>query len=83
MVGLPLLTLTIYLVWVWPWPPGASLPVELAPYLLSLATGPPFAWAIGRATDRARLVVVFLAVGFVLLWVYAAAILCGVRNVCL
>lgn len=83
MVGLPILTLTAYLLWTWPRPSGTSLFAELGPYVISLLTGLPF--ALGRARGPLRIVVIlaFFAVGFVVLWIYAVIMLCGVRNVCL
>lgn len=82
-IGLPLITLTAYLLWLWPRPHATSPLAELAPYLLSLLTGLPFAWTLSRGPGRPWLLLAFLAGGFVLLWFYAAAVLCGVRGVCL
>jgi hypothetical protein len=48
-------------------------------------TGLPFAWLLCRERERGRIafVLLFLVVGFVLLWWYAVAVLCAVREVCL
>jgi hypothetical protein len=83
MIGLPLVTITAYLLWVWPRPHGTSALAQIGPYLLSLATGLPFAWLLGRGRGRAWRVLAFLLAGFVLLGIYAVAVLCGVRGVCL
>ncbi|UCH17871.1 MAG: hypothetical protein JSW36_02160 [Burkholderiales bacterium] len=83
MIGLPLITITAYLLWVWPRPHGTSVAAEVGPYLLSLATGLPFAWLLSPRRGRAWLLLAFLAGGFVVLWIYAVAVLCGVRGVCL
>ena len=82
-IGLPLVTLTAYLLWLWPRPHTTSLVAELVPYLLSLLTGLPFAWTLSRGPGRPWLLFAFLGGGFVLLWFYALAVLCGVRGVCL
>lgn len=82
-IGLPWMAITAYLLWIWPRPRGTSLWAELGPYLLSLAVGLPFAWRLSRGDGRGWAVPVFLAVGFALLWIYALAVLCGVRGVCL
>jgi hypothetical protein len=82
-IGFPLLTITAYLLWVWPRPHGTSLIAEIGPYLVSLMTGVPFAWILSRSRGRAWLLLAFLASGFVVLWLYALAVLCGVRGVCL
>ena len=84
-IALPIISLSAYLLWIWPRPRGTSILVELAPYLLSLMTGLPFAWLLGRERERGRIafVLLFLVVGFVLLWWYAVAVLCAVRGVCL
>ena len=83
MIGLPLGTITAYLLWIWPRPHGTSVAAEVGPYLLSLLTGLPFAWILSRGPARALLLLAFLAGGFVFLWIYAAAVLCGVRGACL
>ncbi len=83
MVGLPIIILGGYLLWIWPRPRGASIAGDLAPYVLSLVTGLPFAWILGRGRWRIAFVLAYLGAGFVLLWLIAAVILCGVRNVCL
>lgn len=82
-IGLPVLTLTAYLLWVWPRPAGNSLIAQAGPYVLSLLTGAPFVFGLARRSGRAWIVVAFLAGGFVLLWIYALVMLCGVRGVCL
>ena len=82
-IGFPLITLTAYLLWVWPRPRGTSVVAELGPYLLSLLTGLPFAWILSRGPGRAWLLIAFVGGGFILLWLFAAAVLCGVRGVCL
>jgi hypothetical protein len=82
-ISFPLITVTAYLLWVWPRPHGTSLLAEVGPYGLSLLTGLPFAWALGRRRGRAWFLIAYLAGGFVLLWLYAVAVLCGVRGVCL
>jgi hypothetical protein len=82
-ITLPLITITAYLLWLWPRPRTTSVAAEVGPYLLSLLTGLPFAWPLTRGPGRAWLLFLFLAGGFVLLWFYAAAVLCGVRGVCL
>lgn len=83
MIGLPLITITAYLLWVWPRPHGTSPVAELAPYLVSLLTGAPFAWMLGAGASRGWRVFTFMGVGFVVLWIYALAVLCGVRGICL
>jgi hypothetical protein len=83
MVGLPIMTLTAYLLWIWPRPSGASLIAEVGPYIISLLTGLPFALGSARGPLRSVFILAFCVVGFVVLWVYAIAVLCGVRNVCL
>lgn len=82
MIVCPLAAMTIYLLWLWPRPSGTSLLAETAPYLISLLTGVPFVPAVARGR-RALSLILYLAVGFVLLWIYALAILCGIRGVCL
>ena len=82
-IGLPFLTMTSYLLWVWPRPAGTSLLAEIGPYMLSLATGLPFAWSLTRRSGRWWVLLAALATGFALLWIYAVAVLCGVRGVCL
>ncbi|HEU4642588.1 MAG TPA: hypothetical protein VFS44_09045 [Gemmatimonadaceae bacterium] len=82
-IGLPLIAMTAYLLWVWPRPAGNSLVAQTGPYVLSLLTGVPFVLHLTRRSGRAVLLLAFLAVGFVLLWLYALAVLCGVRGVCL
>ena len=82
-IGVPLITMTAYLVVVWPRPAGNSLAAEVGPYVLSLMTGVPFVLSLTRRSGRVALVLAFLAGGFILLWLYALAVLCGVRGVCL
>jgi RsiW-degrading membrane proteinase PrsW (M82 family) len=83
-ISLPLLTITAYLFWLWPRPRGTSVLAEVGPYVVSLLTGLPFAWRLARSrAARWWLLFAFLVGGFVVLWVYAAAVLCGVRGVCL
>ena len=82
-ISLPLITITAYLLWFWPRPQGTSVLAEVGPYLLSLLTGLPFAWILTRGKGRAWLILAFLGGGFVVLWIYALAVLCGVRGVCL
>ncbi len=82
-ISLPLITLTAYLLWIWPRPRSASLAAELGPYVLSLLTGLPSAWILSRGRGRRWLILAYLGGGFVVLWFYAVAVLCGVRGVCL
>lgn len=82
-IGLPFATITIYLLWVWPLPRGSSAIAQTGPYILSLLTGLPFAWHLTRRSGRVPILVAFLGGGFVLLWLYALAVLCGVRGACL
>jgi hypothetical protein len=82
-IGLPLTAITAYLLWVWPLPRGSSVIAETGPYVLSLLMGLPFAWSLTRPSGRAAILLAFLAGGFVLLWLYALAVLCGVRGICL
>ena len=82
-IGFPLLAMTAYLLWVWPRPRGSSAIAEIGPYILSLLTGLPFAWSLTRRSGRGLLLLAFLGGGFVVLWIYALAVLCGVRGVCL
>lgn len=80
-IALPLVCLTIYLLWIWPRPRGTSFAAESGPYVVCLLTGIPFAW---RAAGRKWwLLALYVAAGFIGLWVYALMMLCGVRNVCL
>jgi hypothetical protein len=83
MVALPIVSMTIYLLWIWPRPTGASFLAQTGPYLLSLFTGAPFALLLARGPRRVVVLLVYLIAGFVLLWIYALAMLCGVRGVCL
>lgn len=82
-IGLPLIAMTAYLLWLWPRPRGTSVIAQTGPYILSLLTGLPFAWSLARRSGRKAFLLAFLAGGFVLLWLYALVILCGVRGVCL
>ena len=82
-IGLPLMTMTAYLLWIWPRPHGTSLMAEIGPYVLSMLTGLPFAWRLAPRSGRWALALAYLVGGFVLLWIYALAVLCGVRGVCL
>jgi hypothetical protein len=83
MIGLPLITLTAYLLWLWPRPHGTSVLTQVGPYLFCLATGFPSAWLLSRGSGRSWLLLAYFGGGFVLLWIYALAVLCGVRGVCL
>jgi len=83
MLGFPIITLTAYLLWVWPRPAGTSLFAQVGPYFISLLTGLPFALGLTRGRHRITLVLAFFVVGFVLMFFYAVAVLCGIRNVCL
>ena len=82
-IGLPLTAMTVYLFWIWPHPHGNSASAQVGPYFLSLLTGLPFVWNITGGPRRWWLLLAYLWGGFVLLWIYALAVLCGVRNVCL
>lgn len=82
-IGFPLIAMTAYLLWIWPRPRGNSLIIETGPYVLSLLTGLPFAWSLTGRSGRWVLILVFLAGGFVFLWLYALVVLCSVRGVCL
>jgi hypothetical protein len=83
MVGPPILTVNIYLLWIWPRPTGTSLFAEVGPYFISLLTGLPFALGVTRGPRRIALVLAFFLVGFVVMFFYAMAVPCGIRNVCL
>jgi len=83
MLACPLVAMTIYLLWVWPRPTGTSFLAQTGPYLFSLLTGVPFVLSLSQGHARVFLLLVYLALGFALLWLYALAILCGVRGVCL
>jgi hypothetical protein len=83
MIAFPFVAMTIYLLWVWPRPSGTSFLAQTGPYFLSLLTGAPFVLSLARGIGRVLSILAYLAVGFVLLWLYALAILCGVRGVCL
>lgn len=82
-IGLPFISMTAYLLWVWPRPRGTTFMAETGPYVLSLLTGLPFVWRRAGRGGRWLLVPAFLAGGFVLLWIYALAVLCAARGVCL
>lgn len=83
VVGLPLMSMTVYLVWIWPGPSGTSLLAQVGPYLVCLLTGVPFLLGLTRGSSRVLFLVVYVAVGFMVLWVYAMAFLCGIRGICL
>lgn len=83
MTLLPIGAMTVYLLWIWPRPRGASFLAETGPYLLSLLTGIPFAFFLTRGSRRALVILLYFVAGFAVLWLYALAILCGVRGVCL
>jgi hypothetical protein len=83
MIASPVIAMTVYLLWIWPRPAGASFLAQTAPYFLSVLTGLPFAVRLARGTARVFLLLGYLILGFVVLWVYALAVLCGVRGVCL
>ena len=82
-IGFPLIAMTAYLLWMWPRPRGNSVIAETGPYVLSLLTGVPFVLSLTRGSGRGVLLLAFLAGGFIVLWFYALAVLCGVRGVCL
>ena len=82
MIALPLISITVYLLWFWP-TPGTSDLAEFVPYLLSLLTGLPFLWMVSRGPAQPWLLVVYLLAGFTIVFFYAVAFLCGVRNACL
>ncbi|HSE95756.1 MAG TPA: hypothetical protein VLD61_07670 [Methylomirabilota bacterium] len=81
--GLPFITMTAYLLWVWPRPEGMSVMAQVGPYLVSLLTGAPFVFRLARRSGRGLLLPAFFVGGFILLGIYALAVLCGVRGVCL
>jgi hypothetical protein len=83
MIVPPFVSMTVYLLWIWPRPAGASFLAQTGPYFLSLLTGVPFALLRARGTGRVFVLLAYLLVGFFLLWIYALAVLCGVRGVCL
>lgn len=83
MLVCPFLAMTIYLLWVWPRPSGTSFLAQTGPYLVSLLAGVPFVRVLARPGHRVFSLLVYLVAGFALLWIYALAILCGVRGVCL
>ena len=83
MLGLLIISLTAYLLWIWPHPTGTSLFAEVGPYFISLLTGLPIALGLTRGPHRIALVLAFFLVGFVVMFFYAMAVLCGIRNVCL
>jgi hypothetical protein len=82
-IGLPLIAMTAYLLWVWPRPHGNSVIAQTGPYALSLLTGVPFVLSLTRGSARGVFLLAFFAGGFILLWLYALAVLCGVRGMCL
>jgi hypothetical protein len=83
MLGFPIITLAAYLLWIWPRPTGTSLLAEVGPNIISLLTGLPFALGLTNGPHRIVLVLAFFVVGFVVMFFYAVAVLCGIRNVCL
>lgn len=83
MIVLPLLAMSAYLRWVWPRPAGSTFLAQVRPYLLSLLIGAPFVIAVAPRGRRVLPLLAYLAVGSVLLWIHALAVLCGVRGVCL
>lgn len=82
-IGLPFIAMTAYLLWVWPRPRGNSPLAVMGPYVVSLLTGLPFAWGLTRRSGWWWLLLAAFVIGFVLLWIYALAVLCVVRGVCL
>ena len=82
-IALPLALLAAYLLWIWPRPAGDSPIAQLAPYVLSLVSGVPFVLWIARRSGHAWIPLLYVAGGFVVLWLVALAVLCGVRGVCL
>lgn len=82
-IAVPFVVMTAYLLWVWPRPNGNSLLAEIGPYVGSLLTGVPFVWGVARRSGRWWLLVLHVIIGFALLWIWALAVLCGVRGVCL
>lgn len=83
MLGVPLTLMTVYLLWIWPRPRGSSAFAELAPYLIALIAGLPFAWRSAPAPQRKLVLTLYLVGGITALWLYALLVLCGVRGVCL
>lgn len=83
MTVLPLVAITVFLLWIWPRPRGASFFAESGPYLLSLLIGVPFVFRLAGGSKRMILLVVYVVAGFTVLWIYALAVLCGLRGVCL
>lgn len=83
LIGLPLVAMTIYLLWLWPRPDGTSFVAQTSPYFLSLLPGLPFALILAPKGQRLVSSLIYLVVGFVALWIYALAFLCGVRGSCL
>lgn len=83
MIALPLLAMTIYLLWIWPRPHGMSFLAQTGPYFLSLLTGAPFILFLAPHGSRLLPMLMYFAAGLVALCIYAMAILCGVRGVCL
>ena len=83
-IALPLAAMTVYLLWLWPRPRGASPAAQLAPYVLCHALGLPFVVTATREpARRIVLALLYLVIGLTVLWIYALAMLCGVRGVCL
>ena len=82
-VAFPLLLMTVYLLWIWPRPRGSSMVAELAPYLVALLAGLPFAWSFAPPARRWLILTLYVICGLTVLWIYALMILCGVKDVCL
>ena len=82
-IGVPLAVMTAYLLWVWPRPAGSSIVAQTVPYAVSLLMGVPFVLLLTRRSGHAWILLLYLAGGFALLWIFALAVLCGVRGVCL
>lgn len=83
MLGVPRAVHTGYLLWIWPRPAGMTVAAQLGPYAASLLAGLPFAAIVASKRKRPWTMIVYLTVGFIVLWLYSVAMLCAVRNVCL
>ena len=83
MIALPSACMAVYLLWIWPRPAGTSFLEQTGPYLLCLAIGAPFACLLARSGRCLLTLLIYMIVGFFVFWIYAMAILCGVRGVCL
>jgi hypothetical protein len=80
----PILAQSVYLLWIWPRPHGSGFIREVGPYLASLAFGLPFVlWIVRGAAQRIVASVVYVVVGFWVLFFFSMAVLCGVRGECL